>query len=188
MLDFSHPLLEKYKPEFEKVINHLKKELIVLRVGRANSTLVEDILVEAYGIKTPLKQLASISVPEARVILIQPWDKNILKGIEKAIREANIGLNPVNEGKIIRLVIPQLTEENRKKLVRTLSEKLEKIRISLRSIRDRIREEITKAKENKEITEDDKYRLREKLDEITKDYNQQIKELGEKKEEEIMTI
>ncbi len=181
-------LLENHKKDFNKVLENLSGELSTMRVGRANPLLVENMLIEAYGVKTSLKQLSSISVPEARTILIQPWDKTITKDIEKSIREANIGINPVNEGTQIRLSIPPLTEESRKELSKSVGEKMEKARIVIRQIRDRVRDEITKQEKNKEISEDDKYNLQKKLDELVKDYNDQIKVLGEKKEKEIMTI
>lgn len=181
-------MLESHKEEFEQALAHLKDELATLRVGRANPVMVENILVEAYGTKTPIKQLASITTPAIRTILIQPWDKNIIKGIERAIVEAAIGINPVNEGQQIRLTIPPLTEESRKELVKSMGEKVEKVRITIRQIRDKIKEEIIKKEKEKEITEDDKYDLIKELDELTKDYNDQIKEIGEKKEKEIMEL
>ncbi len=181
-------IIQDYKEEFAQVLNHLKDEFLTLRVGRANPVMVEGILIESYGTKTPLKQLASITVPAARVILIQPWDKSIAKNIEKAIIEANIGITPVNEGQQIRLSIPQLTEESRKELVKSVGEKMEKSRIAIRQLRDRVKEEIIKKEKAKEISEDDKYNLIKKLDEAIKDYNDQIKKIGEKKETEIMEL
>lgn len=181
-------IIDSYKNEFEKVISDLKNELATLRVGRANPLMVENILVQAYGSKMPIKQLASVTVPEARTILIQPWDKAVTKDVEKAISEANIGINPVNEGAQIRLTIPPLTEESRKELTKSVGEKMEKTRIIIRQIRDKVRDQITKKEKNKEITEDDKYDLQKKLDDLVRDYNDKIKDLGEKKEKEIMTI
>jgi len=181
-------LLDNYKPDFDKAVDNLKEELSTLRVGRANPLMVENILVEAYGTKTPIKQLASITVPEARTILIQPWDKTVTKDMEKAIIEADIGISPVNEGAQIRLTISPLTEESRKELTRSVGEKIEKARITIRQIRDKVREEVAKQEKNKELTEDDKYDLQKKLDDLAKDYNDQIKEAGEAKEKEIMTL
>lgn len=181
-------LIDNYKSDFSRVIDNLTGELATLRVGRANPIMVENILAQAYGVKTPLKQLASITVPEARTILIQPWDKTIVKDVEKAIVEANIGISPTNEGAQIRLTIPPLTEESRKELTKSVGEKMEKARIAMRQIRDKVKEEIVKQEKNKEITEDDKYDLQKKLDELVKDYNEQIKKLGDKKSEEIMTL
>ncbi|OGY53178.1 MAG: ribosome recycling factor [Candidatus Buchananbacteria bacterium RIFCSPLOWO2_01_FULL_45_31] len=181
-------MLDTYKSDLEKSLENLKKELATLRVGRANPMIVENILVDAYGSKMPIKQLASITVPEARTILVQPWDKAAAKDIEKAIQAANIGINPVNEGAQIRLTVAPLTEESRKELTRSVGEKMEKTRIAVRQIRDKERDEIIKKEKNKEITEDDKFNLQKKLDEIVKEYNDKIKEISEKKEEEIMTI
>ncbi|OGY47050.1 MAG: ribosome recycling factor [Candidatus Buchananbacteria bacterium RIFCSPHIGHO2_02_FULL_45_11b] len=181
-------MLDTYKSDLEKSLENLKKELATLRVGRANPMIVENILVDAYGSKMPIKQMASITVPEARTILVQPWDKAAAKDIEKAIQAANIGINPVNEGAQIRLTVAPLTEESRKELTRSVGEKMEKTRIAVRQIRDKERDEIIKKEKNKEITEDDKFNLQKKLDEIVKEYNDKIKEISEKKEEEIMTI
>lgn len=180
--------IDSYKDKFEQAIIHLKEELSALRVGRANPVLVENILVDAYGVKTPIKQLASIAVPEARTLLVQPWDKNLSKEIEKAIQAANIGINPVNEGQHVRLTVPQLTEESRKELTKSVSEKEEKSRIAVRQVRDKIKEETIEQEKNKEITEDDKYGAIKKLDELVKKYNDQIKELGERKIQEIMKL
>ncbi|MDX9892956.1 MAG: ribosome recycling factor [Patescibacteria group bacterium] len=180
--------LISYKKDFDKALELLKDDLATLRVGRANPIMVENILVEAYGSKTPLKQLASIAVPEARTILIQPWDKGVNKDIEKAIIAADIGINPVNEGAQIRLSIPPLTEESRRELTKSVGEKMEKTRITVRQLRDKIKDEINQQEKAKMITEDDKYSLQKKLDEMVKDYNEKIKGIGDKKEEEIMTI
>jgi ribosome recycling factor len=180
--------IENYKPEFEKALEHLKIEISALRTGRATPALVEDIFVDAYGVKTPLKGLASVSVSDPKTLLVEPWDKGVLKEIEKSIQLANIGINPVNEGTRLRLSIPPLTEESRMELIKILQQKLEQSRISLRSIRDKIRGEITEAEREKQITEDDRYRLQEKLDEMVEEYHFRIKEMGDQKEKEIMTI
>lgn len=181
-------IIENYKLEFDKVIEHLKNEIFALRTGRATPALVENILVEAYGVKTPIKGLGSISVSDQKTILIEPWDKGVLKEIEKAIQLANIGINPVIEGGRIRLMVSPLTEESRQKLIKILQQKLEQGRVSLRSIRDKARSEIIEAEREKQITEDDRYRLQDKLDELIEEYNFKIKEIGEQKEKEIMTI
>jgi ribosome recycling factor len=180
--------LDSYKPEFDKAIEHLKNEIAALRTGRATPALVEDILVEAYGVKTPLKGLASVSLSDPKTLLIEPWDKGVLKEIEKSIQLANIGINPVNEGARLRLSVPPLTEESRRELIKILQQKLEQSRISLRSIRDKIRSEIIEAEREKQLTEDDRYRSQEKLDELIEEYHFRIKEIGEQKEKEIMTI
>jgi ribosome recycling factor len=132
--------------------------------------------------------LSSIAVPEARSIVIQPWDKNILKDIEKAIRDSDIGLNPGNEGDRIRLVIPQMTEEMRKEIVKILNTKMEQARVTLRAVRDEAKEEILTAEKNKAFGEDEKFRLLEELDKKISEFNDSVKSLGAEKEKEIMTI
>lgn len=174
--------------DFLKVIEFFKKDIASLRTGRANPSILDGVLVEAYGAKTPLVGLASIAVPEARSIVISPWDKNIVKEVEKAIVAAGLGLSPVNEGDKIRLVVPQLTEENRKELVKKLSEKMEAGRVSLRQTRDEIKESIEAAFKDKEISEDDKFRFVKELDEEIARRNDELKKIKDKKEEEIMTI
>ncbi len=181
-------LIDNYSSDFDSAIAHLKDELGSLRIGRANPSLVENVMVEAYGAKTPLQQVASITVPQTRTLLIQPWDKSISKDIEKAIIDAQLGLSPVNEGGQIRLNIPQLTEDSRKDLVRTIGDKSEKTRIQLRQVRDRIKDEIQKQEKNNELTEDDKFDLLKKLDERVKQYTVKVKELSDAKEQELMTI
>jgi ribosome recycling factor len=180
--------VDSYKPEFEKIIDHFKNEIASLRTGRATPALVENILVEAYGVKTPIKGLASIVVSDPKTIFIEPWDKGILKEIEKAIQLQNIGVNPVNDGTRIRISMPPLTEESRKELVKVLGQKLEQVRIALRSLRDKIRSEIIDAEREKQITEDDKYALLDDLDEMMEEYNTKTQEIAEQKEKEIMTI
>lgn len=184
MLDF----INKVKEEFEKTIEFLNNEIGTIRSGRAHPSIIDSLLVDAYGVQTPILQLATINVPEARVITIQPWDRGVIGNIEKAIREANIGINPVNEGNLIRLVVPQLTEESRRNLVKVLNQKLEQAKISLRKTRDKNKEDIVKSEKNKEISEDEKFALLKKLDDKIAEFNNQIKEIGDKKEQEIMAI
>jgi len=180
--------IQAKQSEFLKTIDFFKKDISSLRTGRANPSILDGIFVEAYGAKTPLVGLASISVPEARSIVITPWDKTIAKEIEKAVAAADLGINPVNEGDKIRLVVPQLTEENRKELVKKLNEKMETSRISLRQIRDEIKEAIEAAFKGKEMSEDDKFRFFKELDEEIARLNDELKKIKDKKEEEIMTI
>lgn len=180
--------INKAEKEFQKTIDFLQSEISNIRTGRANPGLLDGIFVQAYGVKSPLSQLASINVPEPTVITVSPWDKGIIGEIEKSIRESDIGINPVNEGSLIRLVIPKLTEETRKDLIKVLNKKLEQAKISLRQIRDKIREEIIESEKDKAISQDEKFDLLKKLDEKISDFNDTIKEIGEKKEKEIMTI
>lgn len=180
--------VEKNKEEFLKVVEHLKAEISSLRTGRAHPSLVDNVVVEAYGARTPIRGLANITVSDSKTLTIEPWDKGIVKDIEKAIQLANIGINPVNEGTKIRLVMPTLTEENRKELIKILGQKLEQSRISVRNVRDGIKDEINNAEKNKEISEDEKFRAQEELDKFVKAQNDEIKAIGEKKEQELMTI
>ena len=180
--------IQTKQSEFNKAIDFFKKDIAGIRTGRANPAMLDGVYVEAYGTKTAMVGLASISVPEARSIVITPWDKTITKDIEKAITAADLGINPVNEGDKIRLVVPQLTEENRKELVKKLSEKMETARIALRQIRDEIKNTIEEAFKNKTMSEDDKFRFFKELDEETARQNDALKSVKDKKEEEIMTI
>jgi ribosome recycling factor len=135
----SNSFIDKKKVEFDKAIEHFKTELGSLRTGRAQSAVVENIMVEAYGAQTPLKQLAAISIPEPKTISIQPWDKSIIKDIEKAFSYSNLGLSIVNVGDKLVVKLPAMTEENRKELVKVIGQKLEAAKISLRRVRDEIR-------------------------------------------------
>lgn len=173
---------------FQKTIEHFSEELKSVRTGRANPSLVTNIMVMAYGSPLPIPQLANISVPEAKMLVIEPWDKSLLKEIEKAITQSNLGINPLNDGTSVRLIMPQMTEENRKNLIKILGHKSEQAKIAIRSVRDSIREEITQQERNKEITQDDRYALFEEVDKMTKEFTARIEELTTKKEEEIMTI
>jgi len=180
--------IEQHKPEFEKVIDHLKEELNTIRTGRATTAMLDRVVVEAYGVNTPLKQLATINVPDSKTLTIEPYDKSTIKDIEKAIQLADIGVSPVNEGNLVRISVPPLTEESRKELVKILNQKIEQSRISVRNLRDKIRDDIQKAEKENEITEDDKYKSFTDLDNLTTEYNAKIKEIADNKEKEIMTI
>ena len=180
--------IEQSEEEFKKAIAFLQTEFKSLRTGRASAGLVENISVEAYGSRSPLSQLANVSVPDAKTITIKPWDKTVLKSIEKAITQNLTNLTPVAEGDFIRISMPDLTEDNRKGLVKVLHKKEEETRIKIRNVRDKIKESIIKADDNKEISEDDRFRFLKELDEITHDYNDKIKEMTDEKEKKIMTI
>ncbi len=180
--------IEAHKQEFDKVINFLKEDVKSLRTARASTDLVAHIMVNAYGTKMPLRELASISIPESRTLVIEVWDNNILKEIEKALSSTDLGAVPqIHEG-LIRLTLPPLNEETRHRLVKVLQTKLENTRGSLRALRDSVREEIIKAERAKELTEDDKYRLLEDLDKLSSEKQNEIKSIGEQKEKEITTL
>lgn len=181
-------LVENHKDQFEKTITAFKDDISSLRTGRVSPSLVENIVVESYGTKTELLQLASVTTPEPQSIIIKPWDKNILSSIEKALNQSDINVNPVVDGDLVRLNFPPLTEESRKELVKTLHKKAEESRIRLRNNREKIREEIISLEKNKEISEDQKFSALKDLDEVVKDYNDKIKQISEAKEKEIMTI
>lgn len=180
--------LASYKQNFQKAVEHFKGELAGLRCGRASPALIENILVDAYNSKMSIKGLASIAIPDAKTIVVEPWDKSIIKNIEAAISQAGLGLNPVNDGRVLRLIIPPLTEESRRELVKVVGQKLEVARISVRQTREQIKEKIVNAEKNKEIGEDERFRLQDSLDKMVSDYNAEIKKIGEEKEKEIMTI
>ncbi|MEK7606784.1 MAG: ribosome recycling factor [Patescibacteria group bacterium] len=180
--------IDSYRNDFEKIIEHLKGELGALRTSRATPALVEHISVEAYGTHQPLKTLASMSVPDPRTLIVEPWDKSIIKEMEKAVAAAGTGLNPVNDGNVLRIVLPSLNEESRKQLVKLLSSKVEEARVAVRGVREKVRTVIQVAEKAKEMNEDERYRLQEKLDSVVGEYNERIKKLGEDKEREIMTV
>jgi len=179
-------IIDKIRPELDKVLRFLEGELSKIRTGRATPGLVEDLMVECYGQKFPLKQLAGIFVPQPRQIVIQPWDKSYLPSIEKALRESGMGLSPVVEKDTIRVSLPPLSEEYRKELLKILSEKMEQARITIRRWREEAWGKIQQGFREGKIREDDKYRAKDELQELIDDYNQKIEELGEKKRKEIM--
>lgn len=180
--------LNDYKSNFQKVIDYLKTELGSIKTGRATPALVENIEVEAYGSKMSLKGVASIGVQDPQTLYIEPWDKNLVKDIEKAVTASGSGLSPVSDGKGLRISLPKLTEERRKEVVKMMKEKLEEARIGIRRERDEVRGKVVGAEESGEISEDEKYRLLDNLDKMTGEFNDEIKKLGEEKEKEIMTI
>lgn len=181
-------VIDKRKGDLEKAIEHFKNELGKIRTGRANSALVEDLLVDYYGTKTPLKQIASINTPEPRQIVIQPWDKGALVSIEAAIRESDLNLNPNNDGTLVRINLPMLTEERRRDMVKMLNQKAEEGRIAVRSIREEIWKEIQDTEKEGKMSEDDKFKGKDKLQEIVDEYNKKIEEIRARKEAEIMTV
>jgi ribosome recycling factor len=183
-----HPLLLTRKAEFQATIEHFQGELGSLRTGRATPALVENISVPAYDGYMPLSNVASIGVQDSKTLVISPWDKSLLQAIEKAIRDSDVGANPAVDGSIVRLVMPQMTEETRKKMVKIMREKAEEARIALRGVRESIRDEAGKKEKDKEFGEDEKFKILDELDKVTKEFNDLVEEIAEKKEEEIMTV
>jgi ribosome recycling factor len=180
--------LQAKQTDFSHALEFFKKEVSALRTGRANPAVLDNVQVEAYGTTNPLNAVGNIAVSDSRSIIIAPWDKSIIKSLEKAIVEANLGLGVVNEGDKIRLTVPPLTEENRKELVKKLNEKMEKTRIILRTARDGAKNLIEKAFADKELSEDDKFRFVKELDEFSAKKNDELKEARDRKERDIMEI
>lgn len=180
--------LQAKQEDFVKGIEFFKKETHSLRVGRANPEVLDMIQVEAYGVRNQIAGLAAISVADARSLLIAPWDKSVLKDIERAIVDANLGLSVVNDGEKLRLTVPMMTEETRKSMVKKLNEMMEEARISVRKVRDEVKTAIEAAEKNKEVSEDEKFRFIKELEEEVAERNEMIKVIREKKEVDIMTI
>ena len=178
-------ILNKTKPEFDKVVNFLERELAKIRTGRATPSLVEDVIVECFGQKFPLKQLAAISIPEPKQILIQPWDKSYIESIVSALEKTGLGANPVVDKDVVRINLPPLTEEYRNNLARIISEKQEEARRTIRHWREDAWAEIQEKAKTGEIREDDKFRAKDELQDFIDDYNKKIEELGERKKKEI---
>ena len=180
--------LELMNEKMEKVITNLQDNYQEVRAGRANPAILNKVQVEYYGVPTPINQVASISVPEARQIVIQPWDKSILSQIEKAIEVADIGIHPVNDGQLIRLVFPELTEERRKEIVKDIKKMAEDAKVAIRNVR---RDEMDEAKaslKNSEISEDEERALEDKIQKATDNSTAKIDEIFSKKESEIMAV
>lgn len=180
--------VQDHKETFDKTIDHLKHELLSLRTGRATPALVEDIVVEAYGMRQPIKALASISVLDAKTLAIDPWDKSIMQAVETGIRQSPLGINPVNDGKTIRLPLPTLTQERRADLIKVLHQKLELARIGLRQAREDVKHLIDKAAKDGDMPEDEKFKQQDALDMLVKEFNEKVKVIGEEKEKDITTI
>ena len=181
-------IINLHKEDLDKSIEHFKNEASKIRTGRANPSLVEDLLIDYYGAKTPLKQIASINTPEPRTISVQPWDRGALAAIEGAIRSSDLNLNPMNDGILIRINIPMLTEERRKEMVKALNQKGEEGRIAVRSIREEVLKEIKDAQKAGDMSEDDEFAGKEKMQAVVDEYNKKIEEIRAKKEVEIMTV
>jgi ribosome recycling factor len=181
-------LLAELQSRMQKAIDRLAKELATIRAGRATPALLDNVMVDYHDISTPLRQLASMSIPEANLIIIQPWDRTSLRDIERAIVTANLGLNPANDGNVIRVVIPPLSEERRRELVKFVSKMVEERRIAIRNIRRDGIEKLREMTKNKGISEDELKINTKKIDQLTEVYVDKASELGEGKEREIQEI
>ncbi|MFH1404928.1 MAG: ribosome recycling factor [Patescibacteria group bacterium] len=180
--------IEANKAQFKSVVEHFVKDISSLRTGSVSPGLFEEIPVEAYESIMEMKGLASINLQDARTVIIQPWDKGLLQSIEKAIRSAELGVSPAVDGDVIRVVMPQMTEETRAKIVKIMKEKLEEARVGMRKVRESLRDEVNKLEKDKDISEDEKFKMLEEIDEATKEFTADVDTKGKKKEEEIMTV
>lgn len=174
--------------KMEKTIAILEKDLATLRAGRANPQILDKILVDYYGTPTPLNQLGNISSPEPRMLVIAPWENKMISAIEKAIQKSDIGINPSNDGKVVRLVVPELNEERRKDLVKQVKKMVEEAKVALRAIRRDAMEQLKKLKKDSQITEDDQKRAEDELQKATDAASKECDKLGVEKEKEVMSV
>ena len=181
-------ILQSHKEHFAKVIEHLHTELSSLRTGRANPALLSTVVVESYGSTVPMQQVASVTVSDAKTLTISPWDKSQIQAIEKGIMAANLGFTPSNDGQVIRITLPPMTEERRKELVKLLGQILEQSRVKIRQVREDVLKSIKREEGEGNISKDDTTKGQKKVQELVDDYNAQIKQLGEDKEKEILTV
>lgn len=176
------------KTRMHKAVEALQHELSTVRTGRASTGLVEHIKVDYYGAPTPLQQLATISTPDAKLIVISPYDKGALGAIEKAIQKSDLGLQPSNDGSVVRLTIPPLTEERRKELAKHVRKRVEEARVAVRNVRRDIHEHLRKLEHDHAISQDDLHRSETELQKLTDDQVSQLDDLGTEKEQEILTV
>lgn len=181
-------LLKETEGKMRKACEALRKELAGLRTGRASPALVDHLQVDYYGALTPLNRLANISVPEPRLLVVQPWESQLLVAIEKAILKSDLGLNPSNDGRVIRLSIPQLTDERRRELVRLVRKKIEEGRVAIRNLRRDVLEELRVAEKEKLISEDEGKRAAESLQKLTDRFITEVDAIGEAKEAEVLEV
>lgn len=189
MLDENIELvLEDAREHMDKTLEHLRVDLYSIRAGRATPTMLEGIRVEYYGSRTPLQQMASINAPQPDLLVVQPWDRSALNAIEKAIQSANLGLNPANDGHIIRLPVPPLSEERRRSLVKMARSRGEDAKIAIRNVRRHAKDQIKSTQEEHNLSEDMRYMAEEQLQQMTDDHVARIDALLDRKEAEIMEV
>lgn len=181
-------VLRELEKKMKVSSEHFRKELSKLRTGRANISLFEDIKVEYYGTLTPINQLATLGIPDPTLITVQPWDPSLLETIDKAIRAADLGLNPINDGKTLKVPIPPLDEERRKDMAKRIRKMLEEEKTALRNMRRESKEQIEQLEKDKKITEDDKFSGLEQLQKVMDDYTKKIEEAASAKEKEILEL
>ena len=178
----------EFESKMKKTAEVLKTQLASVRAGRANAAVLDQITVDYYGVPTPIQQVASVSVPDPRSLLIQPWDASVLKGIEKAILASELGINPQNDGRAIRLVFPQLTEERRKELAKQVKKYGEEAKVAVRNIRREAIDKFKKRQKASEITEDDYKTVEKDIQKLTDDYIKEVEGIADKKEKELFEI
>lgn len=181
-------IINQHKEQFEKAIEHFHHELSSVRTGRANPALLATVMVESYGSKVPLQQVASVTVSDARTLTISPWDKSQLGEIEKGIMAANLGFNPSNDGQVVRVNLPMLTEDRRKEMVKLVGQIAEQARIGVRQVREEILKAVKRAETDGKITKDDVASAQKKVQDVIDKYNEQIKDTAADKEKELMTV
>ncbi len=181
-------VLQNTSEKMEKSVDALKIDLTKIRTGRASLAILDGITVDAYGTAMPLNQVATLTIPESRMIAIQPWDPQQLGGIEKAILKSDLGLTPVNDGKLIRINIPQLTEERRKEMVKRVKKIAEEYRVSIRNLRRESNDALKKQKENKEISEDEMFKLQVEVQKVTDKFIKNVDGIAAGKEKEVMEV
>ena len=181
-------ILGATRERMNKTISVLQQELNGLRAGRANPQVLDRVMVDYYGTPTPINQLGNISTPEPRMLVIAVWDQKAIPAVEKAIQKSDVGINPSNDGKVIRLVFPELTEERRKELVKVVRKKGEESKVAIRSIRRDANEQIKKQQKDNELTEDDLKRLEEKIQKLTDELIREIDTIVSAKEKEILSV
>lgn len=186
MTNIDIDVIDFAQEKMNKTIAVLKRELGSLRAGRANPQLLERITVDYYGTQTPINQLGTVSSPEARLLVISLWDSKMIPQVEKAIQKSDLGINPTNDGKLIRLIFPELTEERRRELVKVIKKKAEESKVAIRSIRRDVNESLKKQCKESAITEDDQKRLEEKAQKLTDNTIKEIDHIASEKEKEIM--
>ena len=184
----SKQILKDMETKAKKTLHALREELKTVRAGRANPSVLDNIMIDYYGTSTPLKQVATISAPEARLLTIQPWDKSIMKEIEKQIQASNLGITPSNDGNIIRLPFPQLTEDRRKELTKVVKEYGEKSKVTIRSVRRDFVDDAKKMEKNAEISEDELHVLLDDIQSLTDKLTKEIDNIVSDKETELMEI
>ncbi len=181
-------IMSNLKKQMDEVLEHVKTEFSTIRTGRANASLVDTLPVSYYGQTAPLKNMASITVPEPTMIVVQPWDRQAIGDIEQAIRASDLNLSPVNEGTQLRLILPALTEERRDQLVKSIHQKAEAGKVALRNVRQDAWTEVQKQVKSGDLTEDDRYAYEDDLNKVVAGFNKQIEDLTAEKEKELKTI